>query len=485
MPLPALKRNTLYSTSFFIFLARFLPSLASLLVMIWYSRSLQGAVYGQWLYFWVQVQVLTPLVCFGIHVVLITYPAQVVRTLVRNLHLRHFVLFGLWAAGVSAVFAVLQQSTLGISPIVPFAFLVVYSVTFIVEALLIVSGKFATLVLSNMAYAAVFCFIHWRFVADGFPLQTLFCYWLALAATRLAVYVFYARGMLAREHSNAVAFDREKTRSLWLHLGLYDVLQVLFSYIDKFAIALVLPAAVSAIYYNGSQNIPFLPLLLSAAASAVLQQLAATTGNERSASIHLMNQTGKALACVVFPAFCFLFFFRSEVILELFQEPYRAAIPVFAMSVLVLPVRAYNFTLVLQRHHKGNLINIGAVADLLLACALMYPLYLWLGLPGVALSFVITTYLQAGFYLFHSARLLDTNMLRLLPLANWAIKLIVFACLFIAIHYVCNLYFSRRITVFLGCAAVLASIVVSLYFELNNRRQHGNTELPATVEGHR
>jgi hypothetical protein len=171
----------------------------------------------------------------------------------------------------------------------------------------------------------------------------------------------------------------------------------------------------------------------------------------------------------VFPLFFFLFFFRYELITVLLSNKYAGAIPIFAASILVLPVKAYSFTTVLQRMHKGAIINAGAIADLVLACALMYPFYLWLGLPGVALSFVVTTYLQAAFYLIYSARILQVSPLRLLPLSNWLIKLIVFSTLFITIHYLGIHWFAERIALILAAIFTVIIIGVSLKTELSKQ----------------
>jgi O-antigen/teichoic acid export membrane protein len=215
--------------------------------------------------------------------------------------------------------------------------------------------------------------------------------------------------------------------------------------------------------------------LLSAAGTAVLIQLASgKRDNEVGETIKLMHQSGKILSSIVFPLFFFLLFYRTELIVTVFTEKYIPAIPVFLAAILVIPVRAYSFTTILQRQHKGNIINIGALSELLLACALMYPLYKWLGLPGVALSFVISTYLQAAFYLFHSGRLLNVSPLQLIPYKNWLVKLIIFATLFISIHYISREYFGVEIALILGGAVMVSSIMLALFIEIRKQRVYGS-----------
>ena len=472
---PGRKSNALFSRSFFIFITRFFPSLANLLVMIWYSRYLPQSDYGNYQHFWVHLLIIYPIICFGIHVLIITYPQSFIVGLFKSIRAKHFALYFTWAIVLSVLFALLQYSSLGIPFIIPFVFILSYSLSFIFESFLIVSGTYKSLIVVNILYAIAFCAIHLYVLNQLYSLQALFSYLLILTVARLLIYAGIAMPNMMEHHlaEETIEIPLTNIKSLWLHLGLYDILQILFSYIDKFIISIVLTAQLSAIYYNGSQNIPFLPLLLSAAGSAVLIQLAAGKGqDETTDTIQLMNNSGRILSCVVFPLFFFLLFFRNELIVTLLSEKYIPAIPVFLVSILVLPVRAYSFTTVLQRMHKGAIINAGAIADILLACLLMYPMYLWLGLPGVALSFVVTTYLQAVFYLFYSARLLHTSPLRLIPYANWLFKLIVFAAVFIAIRYVGDLYFTGNNTLILGGAMVVVLTATSLVIELKKQRKN-------------
>lgn len=470
------KSNALFSRSFYIFFTRFFPSLANLLVMIWYSRYLPQADYGNYQHFWVHLFIIYPFICFGIHVLIITYPQNIIVDLYRRINKRYYALYFAWAIVFSILFALLQCNAIGISFVIPFLFILAYSLSFIVESFLIVSGMYKTLIVINVIYAAAFCGIHVYCLSHQFSLQALFGYLLMITLARLLAYAAISSAAVKKcntEGSSVTTLGN--LRSLWLHLGFYDIMQVLFSYIDKFIVSLVLTAPLSAVYYNGSQNIPFLPLLLSAAGSAVLIQMASNkSDDEKTDIIMLMNYTAKMLSCIVFPLFLFLLLFRNELIIQLLSVKYVAAIPVFLVATCVLPLKAYSFTTVLQRYHKGAIINIGAVADIVLACLLMYPLYQWLGLPGVALSFVITTYLQAGFYLIYSAKLLRVNPLKLLPFANWLFKLIVFAIVFIAIRYVCGIYFAPKNTLYLGMAIMVILIVVSLVIELKLQKHVNN-----------
>jgi O-antigen/teichoic acid export membrane protein len=272
--------------------------------------------------------------------------------------------------------------------------------------------------------------------------------------------------------------DSAQVHALWLHMGLYDMLQVIFRWVDKFFVSLLLTAAASAVYFNGSIDIPFLPLILGAAGSAGLMQLAGHH-NDHARERHAQQvalHSGRVLSWIVFPLFFFLLFFRYELFAVLFKNRYEGAVPVFLVSILSVPLRAYSFTTVLQHYHKGGIINAGAALDLLLACALMYPMYLLGGLPGVAFAFTITSYIQAGFYLHHTAKLLQVRWYSLLPLKNWLVKLIIFFIVFIALHYLAVGYADRQIALILGSIGLVIITVITIWAELNSSKQsYGKT----------
>lgn len=479
------KSNSFVSNSFFIFLIRFFPSLANFLVLVGYSNFLPQRVYGDYQHFWIQLNVLYPLACFGIHIAIVTYSGEYLKNVLQKLTSKYYSLYIFWVVAISAVFALLQAQSIHIPFAISFLFLFTFSLTFIFESVLIVFRNYKTLVTVNILYSAGYCIVHWLVLKNDFTLSTVFESLLIITTLRLLIYAAFAINKIRSTSSvlpNAEIDELRRIRSLWLHLGVYDVIQILSGWIDKFIISILLTSQLSAIYFNGSQNIPFLPLLLGAASSAALIKLAGSKKqNETDDIIRIMNQSGRVLSCIVFPIFIFLLFYRWELIITIFTEKYAPAVPVFFAALFILPLRAYSFSTALQRLHKGSIINIGAITEIVLGCLLMYPLYLLLGLPGVALSFVLSTWFQASFYLYHTAKLLNTSPWSLAPIKNWIIKLIVFASLFIGIHYIGVSFLSQKINLFLGTTVMVCTIGLSLYIELTNQRKHGGLQSPEQI----
>ncbi|MCD6062868.1 MAG: hypothetical protein K0R82_779 [Flavipsychrobacter sp.] len=469
--------NSFVTNSLFIFLVRFFPSLANLLIVIAFSRYLDRAEYGIYQEFWVRLQVLSTVACIGLQGFLVTYEPALVVAMVKSLSIRSkLAVFG-WVCLCAAALAIMQADNF--NWLLSFAFLVAYSLSVILESLLINFRRFNVLVLSNLIYTVLFCACHWLVLAQDWSIEKLFSILLILTATKLLVVCIAFRKAMGTMPAHNSDYDSASAKKLWMHLGVYDISQILFRWIDKFIITIVFTEELSAIYYNGSLEIPFLPLLLGAVASAALMQLAGLSDHEKSVenSVSVVNRSGKVLSSIVFPLFFFFLVFREQLFVVLLSDKYLQSVPIFAMAILAMPLKTYSFTTILQNRHRGDIINKGAIYDLALALVLMYPLYLTMGFPGIALSFVISSYLQAGYYLYNSGRELGVSPFKLIPVASWTVKLIVFATSFIAYYYFFAAKYSPEIVLVLGSSFLVFVCVVSLYIELMiEKKKHASAE---------
>lgn len=459
--------NTIFGNSFLIFLIRFFPSLATVLVAIVFSRNISQADYGMYQNFWVHLFLLSAVASLGIPAFILTYSPPLVKQLLNLLKPKHYTAILGWVILLALVFALLRGEMSDTSRVVPLMFFVLYSCNAITESLLVVFRRFRFLLVINILYTIVFLWLHYGVLNGDYSIYVLFQYLLLPLLLKLVL-----TGWTSLRHLERITEQAENEytiadiRSLWMHVGIYDVLQKLFTWIDKFVISLLFSAGVFAMYFNGTFDVPFLPLLLGAVSSAALLQMSSfTKKGDVASTVKIANQTARMLSAVVFPLFFFLFMFREELFTVLLTSKYDAAIPIFAATVFVVPLRAYNFTSILQNRHKGRIINTGAVLDILLACALMYPLYQLFGLVGIAVSFVISSYVQGAYYLYHTSRVLQTPVSQLIPLKNWLGKLIVFGVLFISTHYVLSGSFNQSIMLFLGSLVLMVTLLVAVVIE--------------------
>lgn len=450
---------TLLGNSAYIFLIRFFPALASVAALVWLARHTSPAYYGRYQSFWVQWQVVQVFACLGLPTLVLSYPATLVNGVLRGIRWQQAAFPVVWAVVLSIGFGVLQQQIN--SPFQPWqtsCFLLLSVPVAILEAYALLGRQFRPVALISVAYAGVFGLTHAFLVGNLLSSEQLMGGLLAGNVLRLAALL-----QLATRHYHhmrgAPPMLIHTVRSLWVHTALNEVVQVLFRWADKFALNFLLPAALFALYFNGTLDVPFLPLLLGAAGSALLLHFGEPhlPDTERVATL---KAAATWLGAIVLPLFFFLLFFRYELFGVLFAHRYDAAVPLFLVSGLVLPLRAYNFTALLQHKGRGRIITTGALLDLLLAFVLVYPLYRILGLAGVALAFVVSTYCQAGYYLVHTARLLDLSWPSLLPWRAWLGQLAGFGGAFFLLHTVLAWLFTEQLALLVGGGSVCLLLLI-------------------------
>lgn len=438
--------------------------------MYFYAHKLSQNDYGRYQGFWAQLNVFNVIVGVGIALFVLSYNSNKLVSLFKQIKKRQFVYYGIFLISIGFVFGLLQYKNDLKAGFVLF-FLIGFAFTNISDSLLIVFQKFKVLVFINVLYAILFFLIHYLFLFRTFNLNLLLLFLLPLLFLKVVV-----SGIILIQNSKiqntAIVYEKSEIKgmiSLWKHLYIYDMIQVASLWIDKFIISMLLSNEQTAIYINGTLNIPFLPVLFSALTSAAMIQLA--HNNSKELTLSVVKDVGKVLSSVAFPLCIFFFLFSHEFIVFFFSDKYVASIPIFLCSILILPARAYGYTVILQLKEKGKIINAGSILDICLAVALMYPLYLIMGLPGVALSFVISTFAQIAYYLVQTKKLLQVSVADLLPLQNWLKKMVGYLLLGISLYFLLRIYFNAELRLFIAGGIMGTISLIVLYFELTRIKQ--------------
>ncbi len=464
------KNKSLYSNSILIFLVRFFANLATLWVMYYFSHNLAREQNGTYLNFWTRLSLTSGIAGLGFSLFIFTYPPDTLRYLAGCIRKRYYLFYAAFLVGFALLFAWLQEDRALMSFLISFGFFIIYILNILLESLLMVLRKYRLLLPVSIIYSVVFVGIH-IFQADaGFVLPHLLAWLLPLALLKLVIVLPPVISFFRLPAGNVMPrTELKRIRSLWMHLSFFNLYSVLFQWIDKYVLTFVVSAALSAVYFNGSVAIPFLPLVFGAVSSALLMQMNTITDAESTShKLKLLHYSSGLLSSVAFPVFCFLFVFAKELIVLMFSEQYLASVPVFLCAILVIPVRSFDFVAVLQHCQKGRIINFGAAMDLVLACALMYPLYRLFGLPGVALSFVLSTYGQCLFYLYYSGKAMNVSMWAFIPWSSWLLKLLIFGALALTLHWIFTPY-SYLLRVTLSGVVIAAAALVSLRYEYNKQ----------------
>ncbi|RYD51787.1 MAG: hypothetical protein EOP52_06280 [Sphingobacteriales bacterium] len=401
-----------------LFLVRALPAAAVLVVMVLYARRLPQELYGQYQNFWVRYGLLSTFTTLGLPSFFLLLSPPEVTGFWKHLSIRQLSLFGVVNLGCCALFSYWER--LLFPGWIPAVFLLVWTCGLVLESILISFRKLNRLLVINVLFAGLFLPIHWLLLPEHtHSLTALFEGIGLLALLRAGVLGVWVLQVFRTQ--TAVAPIR--SRKIWLHLTLTDLIQQSSRMLDKVLLGLLTSPARSAIYFNGAQEVPFLPALLGAASGNVL--LHASNGREGASlhqKAHWLRLSGALLGALVFPMFWWLLLGRDAVFELVFAGRYPQAAPVFAVFTCALPLRAYPFSALLQHLRLGAVITIGAFFDLIIAIGLALVLYPIMGLPGIALAFTIATVLLAGFYTWQTVQKTGLSPALLFPLKTWVVQ---------------------------------------------------------------
>lgn len=420
--------------SFLLITSNLLKLFVQLAILYIYSRLLNVEQYGLYQSIWLYVNVLSVIGLFGLPAVLLSSSEDNIKASFQKFKKPFLGILLLLNIIPIVYFFIIPNAfpidTIGLIVAVVF----VQNISILAETFAIKKQKEKKVLIANIIFNVIYLAAHLIIYKTGFLLNLLLL-WLIITFSVKFLLLYnnqiFKPSLLINSNSENKLLTKQ-----WIYLGLFDVLSVLFKWIDKWVILLLLSLTQFAIYFNGAYEIPIYGLMLSAVGNIMLVELSKEKLNTANKTTFLFHQSALFLSSIVFPSFCFLLFYSTDIFTLIFSAKYESSIPIFFVSIWVLPVRITNFTAALQVYQKTHIIVQGAVYDLIAAILLMLILYPIAGLTGVAMAFVISTYLQAGFYLWHTARLLNTTIFVLLPFKRLGLTMLLSLFSFAACKYI-------------------------------------------------
>ncbi len=380
-----------------------------LAVLILFARELTVEDYGKYQSAWLYTNLLGVIMLFGLPSVILTFPTFQLNNWIRkNRQLFTFLLVAMHLLVGTWIYAFSTLS--GYEKPVIFVYIVITNISVIFETLMVKQGRERQLALLNVLYALLFLALHIYHVANSYSFLLLF-------GSLAALQILKCFATLPKRDRNAASGNETLVSRQWLYLGFYDVIGVIFRWLDKWIILFYAGLAPFAIYFNGAYEIPVFALMVSAVSSIMITELSSDNGKSVKAQFH---NSSKLLASFVFPAFAFLLFYHQEFFILMFGTKYLQSIPVFLVCIFVLPVRITGYTSALQVLGRNELVLRGALYDLVLAILLVLVLYPFFGVRGLAAAFVISTWIQAAYYSWHTAHLSSLKISTLFPFVRLA-----------------------------------------------------------------
>lgn len=469
--------KALYKDSFLIFVNRLLISLARIAATILFSYYLTTSLYGTYQNVWVQFSTLFAISGLSLSSFVFSYSPQKVVQIISQLKTKNYLL-GAALVFLSAVLFGLFQQEAGIAFFAGFIFLVISTASIVLDSILISFQKLKPLLVINVAYVLLFIGIHFFWLEAGsFSLTQLFLFLSGLGLFK-TIFCFKIFRTEQSKHLLSTALEPlldNKFKLLWRHLFLFDVIQILMSFSDKFVVSLLLPASESAVYQNATYTVPLIAVVFSAVSNAILIQLS-VKNQSKAAEANILLKSAKLFSAIALPLFFFLLFFSQEFIVFVFSDKYLASVSIFKVSIWMIPLSMFNGVILLQKYEKGGIINKGMVLDILVTIALIYPMYQLFGLPGIPLSFILATFTQSIYYAWQYVNLLKMSALHFLPVRDWLIKSLIFGSMSFAFHYsfISILDWNSR-TAFLISATLVG--IVAVFILIRDAKKGGELDV--------
>ena len=448
--------NNFFGRIGYVAISSLLKFIVQLIIVILYSRNLSLTDYGIYQFIWMFINFFSIVGLFGLTTLMLSTPLQTLKAwikinskllLITFISLNTIAVLFLFMYGT--YFSALEKSLLAV-------LLLLQNVSLIAESVAVKNEQEKKSLYANVIYTLIYAFVHLYLLYNTFSVTVLL--WFVVLATFIKCAMLISGSKL----QNYESYHPETIGKEWLMLGLNDVLGVIVKWLDKWLVLLFLPAAQFAIYFNGTYEIPVFMIILSAVGSVSLVGFSKIKVDQNNQLKILFERSSLFMASIVLPAFWFFLFYAEDFILTVFSNKYSEAIPIFKVSILILPVRIIYSTTVLQVYKRTDLILKGSLLDIIVAVLLMILLYPVLQMKGLALAFVISTYIQVAYYLWHTGKLIKENVSNFFPVRS-LIMILAGSCILMAacsysIHSA-NIY----IRLFIGAAVCSILILTSLF----------------------
>lgn len=415
-PAPNTNRNVKLQKKLpLVLTGKLLPGIFLLIITILYSRQLAYSDYGKFQTVWVLTSLAGTILSFGLPAIILATPSPM---LVRYLKEHRSAITTGYCVLLLVAMSLIWLSTSDFSwylRAMVALFIVLQTACIIGETRLIKYNSLRQYVVINGAYSVIFFSVHIYFLYHSFSLEKLVTVTSLLSAIKLACLLLVKNDhKLPEDDFIKISFIKN-----WMYTGINEVTGIVTRYLDKVFLLFLLTPADFAIFYNGAFEIPLFAVVISAIENVMLSNISEDVSNRTEAK-NIFRESFKMLSLITFPVFFFFLFCHTETYRFLFDGRYDASIPVFLVSIFILPLRITHYGVILQCYGRAGKLLFGSVADILVSLVLMFILYPTLGPRGVVLALVLSTYLQVLYYLFQSAKAIEMKITDLVPLAYLA-----------------------------------------------------------------
>jgi O-antigen/teichoic acid export membrane protein len=422
-------------------------------IVILFAKKLSLTDYGIYQFIWMFINFFSVIGLFGLTALLLsTATNDIINWIKANRKYIIIVAVTLNAIAIIYLFAFNFYFT-SVEKILLLILLLLQNVSLLAESLAIKKELVKKLFAANLVYLFIYCLIHAYAIYNEYSITVLLTGLIVATFIKSCIIVYHFK------NTNEETTTAVNIGTLWFYLGINDSLGIIVKWIDKWIILAFLPAAQFAIYFNGTYEIPIFLLLLGAVGNISLVEISKNNQVDTTKIKSIFEQSTTLLAAIIFPSFWFLLFYCQDLFQWFFAEKYLLSVSIFKISILILPIRIIYSTAVLQALHKNNLIVKGALLDFFLAVVFMAILYPTYKMQGLALSFVLSTYIQVAYYMWHTSKLLKQKISLLIPFKKLLYLMLISFAVLASTYFLSNSV-AQQAFVIIGSSVYCGIIIV-------------------------
>ena len=454
----------------YFFLARLLQVIIVFGILILFSLRLSKENYGLYQGSWVFINLFAPLLFLGLPQQLLTLPG--------NGAISHFFwllkkYFPYYVTAVlifiTTLFFLHQKFSIALL-ICIFICTLFQSVMLLMDNLVIKLNADLLFLKQNFLYSLLFLALHYAWLYAETDMEWLVVGIAFIGFLKSAAYFLFIRKLNLGVHlevADTLYFEKQ-----WKLLSLNEILNRFTTHADKLAIIFLLSISGFSVYYNGTYELPFFAMLVSALGNSLSVQLSNNNTGAKSAAA-LFKQSIVTGSSVAFPLFFFFYIFSTPVFQFFFNGKYMDSVPLFNIAIFIAFLRVTNFAVILQVFKKNHTILFGSIIDLLVNIGSVVILYPFLGINAFPAGFVIGTAFQIAYYIYKTKKLINAGIRDLIPL-TWLLALIVALTLFYSLLFF--ILQPLQTWAIIGIAAIITTAIIYLlthYFgsKINYKKQ--------------
>jgi len=434
-----------------------LKLLTQITIIVILSKKISIEKYGIYQSVWMYINIISVCTLFGLPSLILSSQQGSLKIFIKENIIKLILISAILNFFIILYLLVLKDSISLEIKLLLYFFTLLQNISIVLDTQIIKREKEYFLLISNFIFNIIYFGIHLFFIFYGFSISKLLAYISIVYFLKNLIQLFFLSRNKPSDNNNLG--HEISIGSQWFYLGVTDIVGVIFKWIDKWVILIFISLKEFAIYFNASYEIPIYAIMVGSVGNIMLVELAKAKTSIETKTKEIFEKSINLLSRFVFPSFCFLVFFHSEIFKLLFGDKYIAGLPIFFITLFLIPIRVTNFTAFLQVYGKADIILKGSTLDLLIAILLMLILYPSSGLKGIALACVLSTYIQAAYYLWHTSKFTDQKIMNFIPFKAMFFIMFVSAITMGLVYFVTKTYFGD-ITLILGFIATCILITI-------------------------